>query len=83
MSILPLLTPLPVDGISVNETLIELSEKAYMVPFSSPLLGVHYQVQELLPVVDDQQRVIPDLVDDLLLDSLQSIITKSFITKFW
>ena len=63
-------------------TLIELPEKAYMVPFSSPLLGVHYQVRELLPLVHDEQRVIPDLVDDLLPDSLQSIITKSIITNF-
>ena len=69
--------PLPVTSLSVdimkiiNKGLVHFPEKAYLVHFSSPFLGVHSQVGELLRVAHSPQEVIPDLGVELFLDCLQ------------
>ena len=69
----PPIIPIPVDGVPINETLAQFPDKAYLVPLSSSLLRVNPQVGELLPVVHSQERIIPYLGDELLLNLLKSV----------
>ena len=69
----PPVTPLPVNLVPINQTLTELPQEADLVAFTPPLLGVHSQVGQLLPVVQPLQSRIPDVGDELSLHCLQSV----------
>ena len=64
---------LPLDTVALNQALAEFPNKANLVTFPPPFLGVNSEIGELFPVIQTNEIKISDLRDKLVLDQLQSV----------